>query len=436
MKVQVVRRCILAAAALLAAGCSSANQASPSAPAPQSRRDLPGRFEVIGRGAVNRSHTSDLWVFRGTDGRDYAYTGTWGACDSCYGNRMYAWDVTDPAKPTLTDSVMVDARVVNDVKVNDAGTVAVITREGASDRRNGIIILDTSTPAHPKVLSNYFEGLTGGVHNTFIEGNLVYAINDGTRDVHIIDISDPKNPKQVGRWGLSEMENPNKYLHDIWIKDGLAYVSYWDDGLIILDVGRGIKGGTPTSPKEVSRFTYRTRPRGAAFRGREYGNTHVAFPYTNRAGNRYVFVGDEIFPESFDVAKQEGNPGGYIHVINVNDLNRPLEVARYEVPDAGAHNVWVQNDTLYVAYYNAGLRAVDVSGTLSGDLRAEGREIATLATTDSAAFVKNRPFAWGPQPYRGNIYTSDYNSGLWITRVVPADSAARSAPGGADAGKP
>jgi SNF family Na+-dependent transporter len=34
--------------------------------------------------------------FRGVDGRDYAYTGTWGGCRGCIGDRMYAWDVTDP----------------------------------------------------------------------------------------------------------------------------------------------------------------------------------------------------------------------------------------------------------------------------------------------------------------------------------------------------
>lgn len=399
--------------AIAFAACSSATNGTaptPIAPAPS---ELPGRFEVVGRGAVKGSHTSDLWVFRGVDGRDYAYTGTWGACEGCFGDRMYAWDVSDPQNPTLTDSVMVDARVVNDVKVNAAGTLAVITREQASNRRNGIVVLDLADPAHPKVASSYFENLTGGVHNTFIEGDLVYAVNDGTRDLHIIDISDPANPQQVGRWGLPELQNPNKYLHDVWIKDGLAYVSYWDDGLIVLDVGQGIEGGTPTEPKEVSRYRYRTRVGGV-----EYGNTHVIFPYTNRAGNSYLFVGDEIFPADFEVTEAEGHPSGYVHVINVNDLQKPVEVGRYEVPDAGAHNLWVENDTMYVAYYNAGLRAVDVSGELSGDLRAQGREIAVLATTDDRAYVKERPFAWGPQRYRGLVYVSDYNSGLWITRVV------------------
>jgi hypothetical protein len=391
----------------LLTGCGGQVAAPMLGPAPEPR----GSFEVVGRGPVTRTHTSDLWVFRGANGRDYAYTGTWGGCQGCYGDRMYVWDVTEPERPVLTDSVVVDARVVNDVKVNAAGTVAVITREGASSRRNGIVVLDLADPASPAVASEFWETLTGGVHNTFIEGDLVYAVHNGTSDIHIIDISDIRAPQQVGRWGVPN--HAGKSLHDVWVKDGLAYVSYWDDGLIILDVGNGIRKGTPREPQFVSQYRYRYE-----VQGREYGNTHVAFPYTNRAGRSYVFVGDEVFPPGFDVRNPRTQPAGFIHVVDVTNVESPVEVARYEVPRAGPHNVWAEDDVLYVAYYNAGLRAVDVSGELRGDLRAQGRELAVLATSDEQTFVPDRPFTWGPQPYRGLVYASDHNSGLWIARLV------------------
>ena len=54
--------------------------------------------------------------------------------------------------------------------------------------------------------------------------------------------------------------------------------------------------------------------------------------------------------------------GGYTHIVDFTDVKHPVEVARYQVPEAGPHNFWIQNDTLYVAYYNAGLRVVDISG--------------------------------------------------------------------------
>ena len=93
----------------------------------------------VGTGLVNDKHTSDFWVFEGVDGRDYAVTGTWGADGT-----SYFWDVTDPANILKIDSVQVDARTVNDVKVSEDGKICIISREGASNRKNGIIIIDVS----------------------------------------------------------------------------------------------------------------------------------------------------------------------------------------------------------------------------------------------------------------------------------------------------
>ena len=109
---------------------------------------------------------------------------------------------------------------------------------------------------------------------------------------------------------------------------------------------------------------------------------------------------------------------GYIHVVDVQDIDNPVEVARYEVPEAGAHNVWVENDRLYVGYYQGGLRVVDVSGELRGDLYRQGREMATLKTTDADTTTPNWPMTWGAQIFKGNIFTSDLNSGLWIAKLI------------------
>ncbi len=363
---------------------------------------------VIGRGSVADRPTSDLWAFTGIDGRDYVYTGTHSG-----GQRMLAWDVTNPANPVLTDFVEVDARVVNDVKVNESATVAVITREGASDRKNGIVLLDLTDPAHPVIASRYTKDLTGGVHNVFFNGDVLYAVHNGTLDVHVLDVSDPTDVEEIGRWGI---DVSGKYLHDVWVADGLAYVSYWDDGVYVLDVGDGRWGGAPAAPVEVSSFAYGE------------GNTHVAFPYTNADGHRYLFVGDEIFGCD-ECVSRNGHPGdgsrGFVHVLDMEDPENPREVARYEVPEAGAHNLWVEDDKMYVAYYQGGLRVVDVSGELRGDLYRQGREIAWLPTGSPDGFVPNSPMAWGPQPFKGHVFVSDLNSGLWVVRVAPKDGEAK-----------
>ena len=331
--------------------------------------------------------TTDLWVFPGLDGRDYVYTGTY------HGNQMYAWDVTEPAAPIIVDSLSFDGRRVNDVKINAARTIAIVTSEHAANRRNGITVVDISEPAHPRRLSHYSDGLTGGVHNTWIVGDLVYAVHYGTRALHIIDISDPTAPAEVGRW---QLENEDRFLHDVMIQDGLAYLSYWNDGMVILDVGNGINGGTPTEPRMVSQLVYRYRLGAEA-----YGNTHHAIRYGN-----YVFTGDEIF----ECAECTNGARGYIHAIDVSDIHHPREVAFYRVPEAGSHNIWAEDDKLYIGYYQAGLRVVDVSGELRGDLYRQGRELASFMTGSAAS-------TWGAQPYKGLIYASDGGSGLWITRM-------------------
>ncbi len=93
-------------------------------------------------------------------------------------------------------------------------------------------------------------------------------------------------------------------------------------------------------------------------------------------------------------------------------------MAKYEVPEAGAHNVWVENETLYIAYYQAGLRIVDISGELRGDLYKQGREIGMFRTAagERRAVAANSPMAWGPQPFKGYLYVSDMNSGLWVLK--------------------
>ncbi len=346
----------------------------------------------IGRGGIADHHSGDIWVFEGVDGRDYAYIGTF------MHDWMKVFDVTDPSNPALTDSIQLDARRINDVKIHPNNRVGVVTREGASNRRNGLVLLDLTTPAHPTIISEYTETLTGGVHNVWIVGeeDLVYAVHNGTRAIHVIDIADPAAPIEVGRW---QIDNEQRSLHDVIVQDGYLYASYWDDGAVVLDVGAGTHGGTPRTPTFVSRFKY------------PIGNTHTAWRY-----GKYLFVGDEIFPAGWD-ADAAIHARGYIHVLDMTDIENPVEVAKYEVPEAGAHNIWVEDDKLYVGYYQAGLRVVDVSGELRGDLYEQGREIATILTTDDQTTVPNWPMAWGAQIFKGRIYSSDLNSGLWITEL-------------------
>ena len=359
--------------------------------------------EVVGQGPVRDRHTSDLWVWEGADGRDYAVTGTWGA-----DGHAYFWDVTEPAAMRLIDTVRVDARTVNDVKVSEDAKFAVISREGASNRKNGLVILDVSDPQNGiTVIARYDDQLSGGVHNVFIAEDHIYALSAGRR-YDILNAEDPTNPYRVGRF---ELDTPGHSIHDVWVEDGIAYSSNWSDGVVAVDVGGGGMGGAPNNPVLLGSTPYPS------------GWNHAAYPYRSKSTGRFLMIGgDEAFP--YQTIGAEGTPdraAGWIHIFEWDDWDEPREVARYQVPDAGTHNLWVEDDILYIGYYNGGLRVVDISGELRGDLYRQGREIASFLPQDPESFLPNAPMVWGPQPYKGHIFVADHNSGLWAVKLVDAE---------------
>ncbi len=364
-------------------------------------RNIQKEIRVAGRAPVRDRHTSDLWVWEGTDGRDFAITGTWRA-----EGHAYVWDVTDPDNMRMVDRVQVDARTVNDVKVSEDGTLAVISREGASNRRNGIVLLDVSNPNEVVRVSEFDEGLTGGVHNAFIYDNHVYAVNNGRR-YDIVNVAEPANPFREARF---ELDTRAHSIHDVWVEDGIAYSSNWRDGVVLVDVGNGIAGGRADRPVQFASYA---DPGGA---------THAAFPFRSESTGRfYVLMGDERFPNGMD---PDGPTvaAGYIHVVDFTDSENPVEVARFEVPEAGSHNLWIEDDILYAAFYNGGLRVVDLSGELMGDLYKQGRQIASFHAKDPEGVVSNETMVWGAQPHKGLIYFSDFNSGLWAVELVDGDA--------------
>jgi hypothetical protein len=375
-------------------------------------RDVVRPTTLMGRVPVQGFASAEFWLH--PDGR-HGYLST-------IGDRVYAIDLADPAAPVITDSVMVDARVVNDIMTTEDGRYGVLTREGASTRKNGIVILSFEDPAHPKIISEFTETVTGGVHSTFVSRGYVYLTDDATGSMRVIDLRDPLAPKQVARW-----ETPGtaagRMLHDIDVQDGLAYLSYWNDGLVILDVGNGLRGGSPDNPQFVSQFKYDLEGlyRDVAAVG---GAGFIRGTHTAWRSGRYVFVGDEVFAARPQVTAGPsliglGRAYGRLHVVDVSDITRPREVAWYEPRDGGTHNVWVAGDTLYLGDYQGGLRVLDVSGELRGDLLAQDREIAHVYTGDAKGNFPNAAMAWGAIYRDGRIYVTDVFSGLWIVRVEP-----------------
>jgi hypothetical protein len=374
-----------------------------------SPRDSERSLDLVGRIKFKDMEVAEQWLFG-----NYIYIST-------VLDKVQIYDISDPKNPKHTDTIKVDARTINDVSVTPDGKIGVLTREGASNRKNGIVFLDTSDPAHPKTVSEFTETVTGGVHSAFIDQHYVYLTDDATGSLRVIDFSDVKKPKEVARWqteprgpkateSIAGVFSEGRYLHDVQVKDGLAYLAYWRDGLVILDVGSGIKGGSPEKPQLVSQLRFN---HNELYGDGWLAGTHEVYRYKN-----YVFVGDEVFPEQFEITSKKRIPSrGVLHVVDVSDIFNPHKVAEYAVPEGGAHNVWVKDDILVMGFYAGGGRVLDVSGELRGDLYRQGREISRLWTGDEQGYRPNLPFAWGARQFGDYIYFNDINSGIWITKL-------------------
>ncbi|MBC7896753.1 MAG: hypothetical protein H7066_15150, partial [Cytophagaceae bacterium] len=384
-------------------------------------RNVRRKTSVVGSVVRTAFITSEVWVH--PNGK-VAYLGTHAG-----GDRFYTIDISDPSKPVIADSVVENFRIVNDIMTDEKGEVLVFTREGADNRRNGIVVMTLEDPLRPKKVADFTEGVTSGVHSAFIytdprHGRHAYITNDGTGAVHVINIDDPAKPREVSRWKTPRPNNSDvgRTLHDVDVQDGLLYGSWWNDGLIILDVGNGIKGGTPDKPVLVSQFKYdldalyRTRVETEAGAGYIRG-THTAWRHRN-----YVFIADEVFDPAEVTAALGGRVGrayGRLQVVDVTDIEHPKSVAHYEPEFGGVHNIWVAGDTLYMGAYNSGFHAFDISGELRGDLQEQGREISHYQPTSPNGKVPNATMTWGVVVKNNLIFLNDMNSGLWIVKMEP-----------------
>lgn len=384
---------LIAVASLAACGSDR-----PSEPTPTTGTNAP--LELLGVGTETSRYTGELAV-HGT----LAYVTTWGGNTrgGNFGNKINIWDVS-AAKPVFVDSLIAngptvgtEVQTIGDVAVSDDGRYLVAATEYGG---GSILIYSLADPRHPAFIKRYSTTLTNpGVHTAEIgrvNGKLygflsIDPVGTGTARLVIVDLSDPANPQQVYTKVVG-----TPYVHDTFIRDGILFLALWNDGVEIWDVGGGGKGGTPAAPVVLG---------GVKTTG---GQAHNVWWYHDAAGGkRYAFVGQEG-PGSIGSTSI-----GDIHVLDVSDLTKPVEVGTYHVAGAGTHNFSVDESkgVLYAAYYNAGVQAIDVTGTLSGDI--SNRRIATGLTAPSGSI-----YTWGVQYLNGRVYASDMLAGLYVLNAA------------------
>ena len=385
--------------ALLMLGCNSDNPIVPPTDSPP--------LATLGKGAVAERYTGEVWV-RG----NVAYTTTWGN-RGAPGNAIKIWDVTVDV-PTLVDSVIVpNASTLGDIQASDDGQLLIVATEFVP---GSIMIYSLADPVRPRLISRYTTSLTNpGVHTAEVQrvNGTLYAFlsvdpvfGAVPARLVIVDLSNPAAPTQVF---TAAMGAP--FVHDVFVRDGILMTALWNDGVTIWNIGGAGSGGSVSNPVALGNV------------GTVGGMAHNVWWYhsTVTGERRFAFVGEEE-PGAIGSSSR-----GDIHVVDVSNFAAPREVAFYHIDGAGTHNFSVDEDRgiLYAAYYNGGVRAIDIRGDLSScdaanksadgrcDLAKMGRELAHWIGD-----VQQPVYIWGVQLSGGRVYASDMLNGIW--KLTPA----------------
>jgi hypothetical protein len=394
---------LLAGAVLLSVACDDSTSPPDNNPPVDT---VPVNLTILGRATVAERTTSEVAALG-----EWVYTGTWGGCRTTCGNAVKIWNGS-AAIPVLVDSLIIPgAGTTGDVQISADGALLVVGNEYSPN--GAISIFDRSNPGHPQLLTRFTTpDIAGGVHTVklgTVSGRqyAFLSINNVGRGARlvIVDITNPRIPVQVFS---AVMGTP--FIHDVFVRDGILFTALWDGGLTIWDIGGGARGGTPAVPIQLGNVL--------TVDG-DVHNVHW-FHDPSTGLKRYAFVGQE----------SPGNPmgptSGDIHVVDVTNLSAPTEVAFFHVDSAGVHNFAVDEASgiLYAAYYNAGIRAIDIRGDLSTCAAAQrapdGRCNLGLMKRERGRVMFGQPvMIWGVAIVGNALYASDMNSGLWKIDITP-----------------
>lgn len=283
-------------------------------------------------------------------------------------------DVSDPTRPTVVTQLETPAGT-HSHKVQVVGDVLVVNHErnpaepNATEWSAGLKFFDISDPHRPKEIG-FFPTPGKGVHRmTYLEPPYVYLCGSDTgysdQFLIIIDARDPSRPVEVGRWWFPGMRtgsgevpswpSQRRYAHHhANIRGDRAYATWWDAGLVILDIA------DRSAPRLVSHLEFDPTQSGA---------THSALPLP---GRDILVVTDE--------AVDDGRAGIFpkrVRVVDISDETKPVVLSTFPIPDGdfadrggrfGPHNVHEMRPGSYrsahrvhLTYFNAGLRIIDVT---------------------------------------------------------------------------
>jgi hypothetical protein len=294
-------------------------------------------------------------------------------------------DVKDPKKPKLLAELTMPpgthshkVRVHGDLMLVNREALAVHSLQGEvppEGYNGGLGIYDISKPAQPKLITEWKATLgpgasyARGVHRFDFDGR--YAYISPTVDgyigniVMILDLKNPAKPEEVGRWWMPGQwvaggETPtwkndaHKCHHPLRFGNRL-YTSYWQGGLVILDID------DMTKPKFVSGLDW-----SPPFPWPTHTALRIPFKIKQRD---FMLVSDE------DVFRQPDfpqYPASFLWMVDVTDEKHPQPISTFQIEDmpdtpqprmTGCHQPCevVTGTEIPVAWFAYGLRVIDIS---------------------------------------------------------------------------
>jgi hypothetical protein len=258
------------------AGAPSAGD--PAAPSVQARAERKASLTPLGQITPgSQGFHGDVWGHK-----NFAYLGTWGTGPVCPATGVKIIDLADPSAPRwVSTAAAIAGTTQEDIAVRAVSTAAfsgdllavgVQQCSFGNGAFAGLALFDVTDPRNPVELGSLPTG-GRGVHELDLvqQGSRVLAllavpdteVRPGrVGDFRIVDVTDPRRPTQLAAWGAGaglglDLRGGIGCHHRIYAHsarasaDGRrAYVSYWDAGVIVLDIAE------PANPRVVGHLTY------------------------------------------------------------------------------------------------------------------------------------------------------------------------------------
>lgn len=305
-----------------------------------------------------------------------------------YGDGLRIVDVSDPRAPVDVGhgpcEYAADGEIYNDVKLVEASG-----RRYAIMGSNmvGAVVWDVSAPWAPSIVARF--GTQGfmsnpNVHTLFIDGGKAYLASMWV-GLEIWDIADPREPRLRSTFFPREIPD-SAFLHDLYVEGDRAYLNFWNGGMVIADVS------SPAAPSVVGTFA-------------DYGDdtsSHSSW-VTSVGARRIAAHGDEEW-------------GSHLRLVDVTEGSGSFlrQVGAWQTrPEVSAHNVMAAGAEVFVAYYQDGVRVIDIADP------AAPRQTAWFNTWPGYDRRYGRSFFEGAigidlDAGRGRIYVADSHRGLLI----------------------